>query len=202
MDGRETEVKFYVRDLKLIELRLLKLKAQLIQPRVHEINYRYDLPNGSMRAGEQVLRLRRDNKAILTFKGPGQVIDGVFSRIELETTVGSVEAAQSILEALGYIQIMIYEKYRTVYEIDNCKIMLDELPYGEFIEIEGDNALNIRKSALQIGLKIEYAVNAGYTWIFEKYNSKKGFPYTDLTFDAFHGKKPSPDELQVRPADQ
>lgn len=35
MNEQEIEVKLYVRDLKKIELRLLELKAQLIQPRLH-----------------------------------------------------------------------------------------------------------------------------------------------------------------------
>ena len=53
MNGHETEVKFYIRDLRKIELRLRELKAQLIQPRIHEINFRYDLPDGSLRAKGQ-----------------------------------------------------------------------------------------------------------------------------------------------------
>jgi adenylate cyclase, class 2 len=202
MNGQETEVKFYVRDLKKIEMRLLELKAHLIQPRVHEINYRYDLSDGSMRASEQVLRLRKDNRAILTFKGPGRIINGVFTRVELETAVGDLETAQRILEALGYIQILIYEKYRTVFEIDDCQIMLDELPYGYFVEIEGDNILSIRKMASQIGLEIESAVKAGYATIFENYVSRYGSPTSNLTFDAFREKKPSPEELEVHVADQ
>jgi adenylate cyclase class 2 len=201
MKGQETEVKFYVRDLKKIELRLLELKAQLIQPRVHEINYRYDLPNGSMRAKGQVLRLRYDTNAILTYKGPSDIIDGVFSRTELETTMGDLETVQRILKALGYVQILIYEKYRAIYEINGCHIMLDELPYGDFVEIESTDASTIRKMTLIMGLKFETAVGAGYSRIFENYNSRYGFPSTDLTFDALRGKKPSSEELDVRAAD-
>ena len=201
MNEQETEVKFYVRSLKKIELRLLELKAQLIQPRIHEINFRYDLPDGSLRAKGQVLRLRRDTNAILTYKGPSDIIDGVFSRKELETTIGDLETAQRILIALGYVQILIYEKYRAVYEINDCHIMLDELPYGDFVEIEGSDISSIRKMALQIELDFEFAVGAGYARIFENYNSKYGFPPSDLTFDALRGKKPSPEELNVRPAD-
>jgi len=201
MKGQETEVKFYVRDLKKIELRLLELKAQLIQPRVHEVNYRYDLPNGSMRAKGQVLRLRYDTNAILTYKGPSDIIDGVFSRTELETTMGDLETVQRILKALGYVQILIYEKYRAIYEINGCHIMLDELPYGDFVEIESTDASTIRKMTLIMGLKFETAVGAGYSRIFENYNSRYGFPSTDLTFDALRGKKPSSEELDVRAAD-
>ena len=103
--------------------------------------------------------------------------------------------------SVGYVQILIYEKYRAIYEINDCHIMLDELPYGDFVEIEGPYASNIRKMALQIGLDFESAVSAGYARIFENYNSKYGFPPSGLTFDALRGKKPSPEELNVRAAD-
>ncbi|MDO8752423.1 MAG: hypothetical protein Q7J80_00900, partial [Anaerolineales bacterium] len=106
-----------------------------------------------------------------------------------------------VLEALGYIQILIYEKYRAIYEINDCHIMLDELPYGDFVEIEGSDASNIRKTSLLLGLDFESAVGAGYVRLFEIYNSKYGFPPSDLTFDALRGKKPSPEELNVRAAD-
>ncbi|MHB8777954.1 MAG: class IV adenylate cyclase [Anaerolineales bacterium] len=202
MNGHETEVKFYVRDLKKMETRLLELKAQLIQPRVHEINFHYDLPSGSLRANGCVLRLRRDTNVILTYKGPSSMIDGVSSRTELETTIGDLETAQGILKALGYVQILIYEKYRAIYEINECRIMLDELPYGDFVEIEGSDAASIRKMALNIGLDIESAIDAGYARIFENYNSRYGFPSSNLTFDAFRGKKPPPAELDVRAADE
>lgn len=201
MNEQEIEVKLYVRDLKKIELRLHDLKAQLIQPRVHEINFRYDMPDGSLRANGRVLRLRRDKNVILTYKGPSSIIDGIFSRTELETTIGDLETAQHILEALGYVQILVYEKYRTVYDLNGCHIMLDELPYGNFVEIEGSDASSIRNMAVQIGLDFESAVSAGYSRIFENHNSKYGFPHRDLTFNSFGAKKPSPEELNVRAAD-
>lgn len=201
MNGQETEVKFYVRDLKKIELRLLDLKAQLIQPRVHEINYRFDTPDGSLRAREHVLRLRSDTNTILTFKGHSDLIDGVFSRIELETTIGDLETGKRILEALGYVQFLVYEKYRAIYEINDCHVMLDELPYGDFVEIEGPNVSDIRKTALHLGLDFESAVGAGYVRLFEIYNSKYGIPPSDLTFETLREKKPTPEELGVRAAD-
>lgn len=201
MNGQETEVKFYVQDLKKIELRLLELKAQLIQPRVHEVNYRYDTPDGSLQAREHVLRLRSDTNAVLTFKGNSDLIDGVFSRVELETTLGDLETGKRIFEALGYVQFLVYEKYRAIYEINDCHIMLDELPYGDFVEIEGSDTASIRKTTSLLDLNFECAVGAGYVKLFEVYNSKYGFPLTDLTFEALREKKPSPEELNIRAAD-
>jgi adenylate cyclase, class 2 len=201
MTDQETEVKFHVRNIKKIELRLLALGAELIQTRVHEINYRYDLPDGSLKSSGRVLRLRNDNRACLTFKGPSTLIDGIFSRQEFEFTVSSFETAQQFLRALGYVQILIYEKYRSTYEMKDCHIMLDELPYGDFVEIEGADTSTIREISSQIGLSFDSAVGAGYSRIFENYNSRYGFPASDLTFEAFNGKKPTAEELNVRAAD-
>ena len=201
MNGQETEVKFYIRDLKKIETHLLDWKARLIQSRVYEINYRYDLPDGSLKANGVVLRLRNDVKACLTFKGPSTLVDGIFSRQELEFTVSDFGTAKNFLEALGYIQILIYEKYRVIYELADCLIMLDELPIGDFVEIEGSDSSGIRKLTEQIGLDFESAVGAGYAKIFDSYNSRNGLPPSDLTFDAMRGKKPSSEELNVRAAD-
>lgn len=201
MSEQEIEVKFFVNNLEKIETRLLELKARLIQARVHELNYRYDLPDGSLRAKGHVLRLRKDNHAIFAFKGPSELADGIFSRQELEFTVGDFEMAQKFLEALGYVRIMIYEKYRAIYDLNHCHIMLDELPYGDFVEIEGSNTANIRQTATVLGLKFDSAVGAGYSRIFEDYNSRNDFPSSDLTFDVLQGKKPTPEELNLRAAD-
>ncbi len=201
MSEQETEVKFYVRDLKQIETRLLEMKARLIQARVHEINYRFDLPDGSLRAKGHVLRLRNDVNACLTFKGPSTLVNGIFSRQELEFSVGDFETAKKFLEALGYVQILTYEKYRAIYDLYHCHIMLDELPYGDFVEIEGADTSRIREVALLTDLNFDYAVGAGYSRIFEEYNVRNGFPQRDLTFDVLAGKKPSPEDLNLRAAD-
>ena len=79
----------------------------------------------------------------------------IFSRQEIEFAVEDFETAKKFLEALGYVQIVIYEKFRTIYELKDSHIMLDELPYGEFVEIEGEKCIEIQKS-LQILLKFKW----------------------------------------------
>jgi adenylate cyclase class 2 len=148
MNGQETEAKFYIRDLRKIELRLRELKAQLIQPRTHETNLRFDNANSDLRNTYRVLRLRQDEKARLTFKGPSEENEGgILSRREIEFVVEDFESARQFLEALGFEAVVFYEKFRTTYEINDIHIMLDELPYGEFVEIEGENVEAIHNIA-------------------------------------------------------
>jgi adenylate cyclase class 2 len=201
MNDQETEVKFFVRDLKRIEAGLLERKARLIQARVFERNLRFDLPDGGLRAKGEVLRLRQDAEARLTFKGASQLTDGIITRPELEFTVGDFESARKFLEALGYQQVAVYEKFRAVYELDDCHIMLDELPYGDFTEIEAPDAGSIRKAADLLGLNMDAAVADSYLGIFDKYCQKRGWLQSILTFDALRGVVFDPAELNVRPAD-
>ncbi len=92
MDGQETEVKFYVRKIKRVEKRLQALGARLIQPRVYEVNLRFDRPDGSLQREEKVLRLRQDAQARLTYKGPSQQTADVLIRQEIEITVDNFES--------------------------------------------------------------------------------------------------------------
>src|SRR3990172_1232689 len=137
MKGTELEIKLYLNDLPAFRQRLEALGAKLVQLRVHEVNLRFDTPEGSLTRSLQVLRLRQDTAARLTYKGPGEDTGGVRARRELEFTVSDFEAARALLEALGYQVSLMYEKYRTTYDLDGVYVTLDEMPYGDFAEIEG-----------------------------------------------------------------
>ncbi len=201
-NGVETEAKFYVRDLKKVELRLLELKAQLIQPRVHEINLRFDNPDGSLRRDFKVLRLRKDTEAKFTFKGPSEEREGgVMSRKEIEFSVGDFESAKQFLELLGYIPVVFYEKNRATYELKGIHIMLDELPYGTFVEIEGENIQTLQEIADLLGLNWNEMVKAGYHALFDRVAEKFKLESADLSFKALESVHITADDLNIKPAD-
>ncbi len=188
MNGQEIEAKFHVQNLRKIELRLLELKAQLIQPRVHEINLRFDRSDGELRNSFRVLRLRQDDIARFTFKGPSvEKEGGILSRQEIEFVVGDFDSAKQFLEAIGFQVVVFYEKFRTTYELNNTHIMLDELPYGSFIEIEGENVETIRNVANALGLNWEAMVKAGYHALFERVAGKYGLDVSKLSFENLEG---------------
>jgi adenylate cyclase class 2 len=199
--GQETEAKFYVSHLDAISARLHQLQARLIQPRVLETNLRFDLPDGSLRARKQVLRLRRDTESKLTFKGAGQNTNGIIDREEIEFVVEDFEKARKFLEALGYQKSISYEKYRTTYEMNNTSIMLDELPYGNFVEIEGESEEKIREVASKLGLDWNAAIDNSYTGLFENVRNALQLSFQDLSFENFEGVKVTADHLGVRAAD-
>ena len=201
-NGQETEAKFYVQDLERIRATLQEVNARLIQTRVLEKNIRFDLPDGSLRAGRRVLRLRYDTEARLTYKGENKSTRGVLSREEIEFVVEDFEKAKKFLEALGYQQIFHYEKFRTTYELDKTQIMLDELPYGNFVEIEGENEGTIEALSKSIKLNWAATVERSYSALFEHVQNSLKLSFRDLSFENFSGIKVDATDLGVRAADE
>lgn len=185
--GKELEVKFALEDHARLKQELEALGARAVQPRVHEVNLRFDTPRGDLAAKGQVLRLRKDSEARLTYKGPGQVSEGVQSRTELEFTVGDFETAQRFLEALGFQLTVIYEKFRTTYALDRVLVALDEMPFGSFAEIEGPDGESIKNAADRLGLDWEKRIFEGYLALFARLKEERGWEFRDLTFKNFEG---------------
>ena len=93
MNKDEIEAKFYLRDRPAYLARLQAAGAVLEHPRMLEQNLRFDLPDGSLMAQKNVLRLRQDRTAMLTFKGPTRPQQGVAVRAEIQFEVSDFSAA-------------------------------------------------------------------------------------------------------------
>lgn len=198
---QEIEVKFYLQDLAAFRQRLLSAGAFLTQPRVKEINLRFDTPQKDLSQKAQVLRLRQDEAAHLTFKGPGALEGGVLSRQEIEFEVSDFAAARRFLEALGYRVFTTYEKIRENFTLAGVQVSLDEMPFGNFTELEGPNPDAIRKLAGSLGLAWERRIAMSYLELFAQLKARLALPFDDLTFEAFHGLVIHPEDLGVQPAD-
>lgn len=184
--GQELEIKLWVSNLESIQ-RYLSANAVLIQPRIHEINLRFDLPDGSLKDNKRVLRLRQDQRVTLTYKGPGVEREEVLIRQEFELIVNDFQAAQQFLEALGYQVQMIYEKFRSTFQLDQVFVTLDEMPYGNFIELEGPQPDQIRKVCDQLGLNWNARIIDSYTDIFDRLKITLDLQIQDLIFANFEG---------------
>lgn len=201
MKEQELEVKFHVVDLNRLESRLQSLGARQTQARLHEVNLRLDTPDLRLTKSLQVLRLRQDNQARVTYKGPGVDQGGVRVRQEIEFLVSDLEAALHLFSALGYQVAMMYEKYRRVYDLDDVHITLDEMPFGNFVEIEGSQPESILAASQRLGLDWEKRILDSYTTLFDQLRQALGFQFRDLSFENFASYKEPLAELNIRLAD-
>ena len=201
IEGSELEVKFYISRRKELEMKLDTL-GKVIAPRVLEVNLRFDTPHRSLTAAGKVLRLRRDTKVRVTYKAGGTLEGGVNRRQELEFTVSDFDTARSLFEALGYQVYTIYEKFRTTYSLGNVEVVVDELPTGDFLEIEGPDKESIYSAAQQLGLNWDAGIMDSYTVLFERLKGRIGLTFRDLSFENFRGLEISPEDLGVKIADQ
>jgi len=199
---QELEIKLFLLDMPAFQQKVESLGGQLIEPRLHEINLRFDTPDGVLTRAYQVLRLRKDTAARLTYKGPGETIDGVLARREIEFTVSDYQSAHALLEALGYQVSLMYEKYRTTYDLDGLQVTLDEMPYGNFTEIEGQDGKQIRAAAENLGVNWDARIIDSYTALFEQLQEKLGLTFRDLSFENFKEIDVTYQALGVQPADQ
>ena len=201
MDDQEREIKFFVQDLEVMAQRLHMCGADLTRERTLERNLRFDTADHSLQRDGRVLRLRQDDRVRVTYKANARVEGGVIARTELEFTVDSFAVARKLFEALGYQVVVLYEKYRRVYRLGDVEVVLDELPFGDFVEIEAPNNVLIEGVAQMLGLDWSKGIATNYLGLFALARSRRGFTFNDLTFENFRDYTLLPGDMGVEPAD-
>jgi adenylate cyclase class 2 len=197
----EIEAKFYVHSLAAVEERLKAAGAVLEQPRVFERNLRFDDRQGTLSQSGCVLRLRQDQASWLTYKGPSQPGQDVAVRREIEFNVGDATAAQAFLEAMGYHVIVTYEKFRTTYALGEAEVVLDEMPFGNFVEIEADSPEKVQVTADLLRLDWNARCAASYLELFRRLKLAWQLDMDDLIFEHFAGLRFSAADFDLQPAD-
>jgi adenylate cyclase class 2 len=131
------------------------------------------------------LRQFGGSKFVITWKGP--VEPGPHkSRPELETSVGSLESMQQILERLGYQPVFRYEKFRaefrdTTEDHSGGVLTIDETPIGNFLELEGA-AEWIDRKASQLGFTPQDYILESYGKLYLGHCERRGVQPTHMTF--------------------
>lgn len=190
----EIEVKFFLADTQSIRQAILDLGAVSLG-RFFEINLRFDDKDKTLLKKKCLLRLRKDQKCRLTFKSPVDdekpvTASGtkpreqfkIFNEIEIE--VDDFDTTTSLLNALGFHAVQRYEKYRETFVLGHTELCIDSMPYGDFLEIEGEKSA-IVAIAERLGLVWENRITANYLEIFEKIKEKTNMTFNDLSFDNF-----------------
>jgi adenylate cyclase, class 2 len=122
----------------------------------------------------RVLRLRRKGgRAVFTFKERDLSGAAIKRQREEETEVADAGAMASILEALGYRPVLVYEKRRETWRVAETEVVLDELPFGLFVEIEGEEASILEVEKL-LGLDGAEAEHAPYPELTLRHGTRRG----------------------------
>jgi adenylate cyclase class 2 len=125
-------------------------------------------------AGRRVLRLRRKGgRALFTFKERDSSSAAVKRQREEETEVADADALAAILEALGYRPALVYEKRRETWRLAGTEVVIDELPFGLFVEIEGEES-DILNAERLLGLEGDEGVHEPYPTLTLRHGTKKG----------------------------
>ncbi|HEV2827835.1 MAG TPA: class IV adenylate cyclase, partial [Pyrinomonadaceae bacterium] len=121
-----------------------------------------------------ILRLRRIGKrAILTYKERFPTRSDIKHQREDETVVADADAMELILEALGFTAALVYEKRRETWKLGSTEIVIDELPFGLFMEIEGTEQ-DIRDIESKLAIKRLRAEPATYPQLSLKHGTDYG----------------------------
>ncbi|MCR5813659.1 MAG: class IV adenylate cyclase [Desulfovibrio sp.] len=138
----------------------LEQKAALALGRHFERNVLYETDPPSLFAQKKLLRLRSCFQAgqaarfFLTFKAPAPAqaeVCGCKVRLEEEVQVSSGQTMDAILRGQGFIAWACYEKVREAWQAGELSVVLDVLPFGRFVELEGE-ASAIEAWARDLGL--------------------------------------------------
>lgn len=121
-----------------------------------------------------VLRIRKiGDRAILTYKKRIQNDFGIKQQIEHETEVLNAGEIEKIIENLDFAPALIYEKRRKTFRLKKAEVVLDELPFGLFMEIEG-SITTIAEVEMMIGAEDFETEHETYPNLTGKFGTKKG----------------------------
>ncbi|HUQ30673.1 MAG TPA: class IV adenylate cyclase [Pyrinomonadaceae bacterium] len=129
---------------------------------------------GQLDLSRQVLRLRRvGNRAVLTYKERFTSESSIKRHREDETGVEDGQGLADILDALGYKPTLVYEKRRATWRLKGAEVVVDELPFGLFVEIEGEED-TITEVEQSLALTEEEAEPATYPDLARQHGKKRG----------------------------
>jgi adenylate cyclase class 2 len=190
----EIEIKLPIPDVDRARQKLNEINARIKQDRHFEDNSVMDTPDEKIRQSGCLFRVRivkpvddetcRRAPAILTFKGQTIIKDGLKNREEIECTIDPPENFIRVLERLGYVLKFRYQKYRTVYGFNEKQIhiCIDELPIGNFFELEGPPD-EIHDVAEKLGYTREDYITDSYGALYYQWVESKGHEPLHMVFE-------------------
>lgn len=152
----EIEAKLKVESLEEIKHKLTELGAEFLQEQL-QTDYHFDDANMTLQRTDRCLRLRqqlvgKNERFYLTYKGAKEK-SSFKKRQEIEIEISDSDSVQKLFSALGYQKVLVIEKKRLTWRLNDCEVALDQLPLiGNFVEIEGPDEGRIADVQSSLGL--------------------------------------------------
>jgi adenylate cyclase class 2 len=184
MDALEIEVKFHISSVSALRDAVINSGA-LHHGKVFEENIRFENQDQTLQGQGILLRLRRDGGNVLTLKTKTENPDPSFKiHHEFEVLVSDLDTMQTILEKLGFYPAQVYEKWRETFCLGSAEILIDRLPYGDFLEIEGDRDQILRITQM-LGLDWNRRITMNYLDMFDIIRKNERLKFHDVSFENF-----------------
>ncbi|MHA2253513.1 MAG: class IV adenylate cyclase [Candidatus Kariarchaeaceae archaeon] len=175
----EFELKIPAR-LESIRSRLKDKNAKFIEKEINLDTY-YNHPQRNFIESDEALRIRTTQSSnILTYKGE-KIDTRSKSRKEINIKYEG-NTMGDLLESLGFTKSGEVHKHREIWELDNTKVLLDEVTgLGSFVELEidgsdtseTDSMVNIlEKTARKLGLDPDDQIRTSYLELLEQRNNE------------------------------
>ena len=185
----EIEIKLRLPDkLAKIRHRLHESGFLVWKHRTRESNTLFDNSKLALRRHGKLIRLRDVGAhRVLTYKGPSEQRSRYKKRHEIEIQLNDGRGVDEILAHLGYRPVFRYEKFRTEYAKvrQPGKVLLDETPIGNFLEIEGSPRW-IDRTARLLGFSPSDYITRSYGYLYLAYCRERRIAPKDMLFTDKH----------------
>ena len=181
MANIEIEYKFKIENKNDL-INILNKTAKKGYDREYQSNIMYDNKDNLMQKTNGRVRLRYlgdDGRKVLTYKKPLESVNGAKKEIEYEINFDDKEEQiEKILNAMEFHITTSYERYRTEWKLNNTHITLDEYPFANFIEIEGQQK-DIEEVVKILKLDIKNALDKPADTLFQEWRKEHNLPFKE-----------------------
>ena len=169
------EIKFEIDNVNDF-INQLREKSIVLIGGYKEKTVRYDNADSSLEREGKFIRVRSGIKNVVSIKEKinncDNDDDNFLKRNDIEVEVSDIKKIQYILEQIGLHKTFTMEKYRLKWKYnDDVELNLDELPFGVFLEIHG-NEKDVLEASKDLGLNVKNAKKGTYWDIFEEFKNK------------------------------
>ena len=154
-----------------VEDSLKEFGAQFVRDDIEE-NTIYG--GGGLEQTASIVRIRRTlDRSVLTYKRRIENPSDVKHQIEYESEISNADQVSKILLELNLEPRIVYEKRRAIWKLRSVEVLLDELPFGLFMEIEG-SLTQIKEAEMLIGIEDLETEHETYPRITAQLGKKNG----------------------------